>query len=117
MKITLLLGLIWLPSLVFSQTYTYDQAGRIIGITYDNGSQIGYQYDDAGNISNVGTVALADGGTTATPPTTTPPAATPPASTTGSSSGGGGALSLGFLGLLLGVMLVWWRRRIRVNSQ
>ena len=30
-------------------TYTYDALGRVITATYDNGTQISYNYDAAGN--------------------------------------------------------------------
>ena len=41
-------------------TYTYDQAGRVIGVQYDNASEIGYTHDQAGNITSVETIAQVD---------------------------------------------------------
>jgi len=31
-------------------TYTYDDAGRLVGANYGDGVSIGYTYDDAGNL-------------------------------------------------------------------
>ena len=42
----------------FGQSYNYDLAGRLIGATYPNGSQIKYTYDNAGNISAIATNAV-----------------------------------------------------------
>jgi len=36
--------------LVSAGTYTYDAVGRLINVTYDDGSSIIYNYDNAGNI-------------------------------------------------------------------
>ncbi|HHM04270.1 MAG TPA: hypothetical protein ENJ19_00820 [Gammaproteobacteria bacterium] len=32
-----------------AETYTYDAAGRLTGVTYDDGSAIAYRYDANGN--------------------------------------------------------------------
>ncbi|MFC1886630.1 CFI-box-CTERM domain-containing protein [Thermodesulfobacteriota bacterium] len=42
-------------------TYTYDDAGRLTGISYPGGSSIAYVYDDAGNITNISQNVFADG--------------------------------------------------------
>jgi len=33
-----------------AETYTYDAAGRLTSVTYDDGSSITYTYDNTGNI-------------------------------------------------------------------
>ena len=38
-----------LPGTAFAETYTYDAAGRLTGVTYDDGSTITYTYDSRGN--------------------------------------------------------------------
>lgn len=68
--------LLFFLTTALAQTYTYDQSGRVIGITYSDGKEIGYQYDTSGNIASVETVAQVD-----TTQPTNPPA---------SNSGGGG---------------------------
>lgn len=37
----------------FTQTMTYDQAGRVIGLTYPDGSLAQYAYTDGGNLSSL----------------------------------------------------------------
>ena len=34
----------------YAETYTYDTVGRLTSVTYDDGSSITYNYDNAGNI-------------------------------------------------------------------
>ena len=41
--------LLLLPVAVFAESYTYDESGRLTGVTYEDGSSIVYSYDDAGN--------------------------------------------------------------------
>lgn len=36
-------------STVSADTYTYDQYGRLTGVTYSDGSSVTYTYDAAGN--------------------------------------------------------------------
>jgi YD repeat-containing protein len=78
MKFIFFITIIWIPSLVFSQTYTYDQSGRTIGIVYSDGKEIGYKYDASGNISSVETVAQVDTNQPATPTEPDPPVTTTP---------------------------------------
>jgi len=57
-----LLFVLLLPAAVSAETYTYDAAGRLTGMTYADGSGITYSYDNNGNILNktiaaAGTVA------------------------------------------------------------
>ena len=33
----------------FADTYTYDTSGRLVGVTYSDGSTVTYTYDAAGN--------------------------------------------------------------------
>lgn len=40
-----------------ADTYTYDELGRLTGVTYSDGSSITYTYDDAGNRITVTQVA------------------------------------------------------------
>lgn len=47
----------------FAQTYTYDQLGRLIGVKYADGKELGYEYDSAGNILKVTRVAQVDDST------------------------------------------------------
>ena len=47
--IVILLALTAVPSHASGITYTYDALGRVITLTYDNGTQITYAYDAAGN--------------------------------------------------------------------
>ena len=54
-------------------TYSYDAAGRLVSVTYSNGSTISYMYDKAGNILSrslsaasgalINSVTVANGGT------------------------------------------------------
>jgi YD repeat-containing protein len=37
------------PSFAASASYTYDALGRLVQVTYDNGTIIVYAYDAAGN--------------------------------------------------------------------
>jgi YD repeat-containing protein len=37
------------PSFAASASYTYDALGRLVQVTYDNGTTIVYSYDAAGN--------------------------------------------------------------------
>ena len=49
-------ALLLIAGLAFSaraDTYTYDQIGRLTGVTYTDGSTITYAYDDAGNRTTV----------------------------------------------------------------
>ena len=49
LTIALLLG----PATVSADgptTYTYDNAGRLVGVDYGDGASISYTYDDAGNM-------------------------------------------------------------------
>ena len=49
------------PSHASGITYTYDALGRVITLTYDNGTQITYAYDAAGNRTTQG-VTCGSGG-------------------------------------------------------
>jgi len=40
------------PVISHAETYTYDAAGRLTGVTYSDGSIIAYTYDNNGNIVN-----------------------------------------------------------------
>ena len=35
---------------VYAETYTYDPAGRLTSVTYDDGYSISFDYDNAGNL-------------------------------------------------------------------
>jgi len=65
MKMIWLLAIsLWLPLTAQAETYTYDAAGRLTGVTYADSSSITYTYDANGNILNktvgaTATVALA----------------------------------------------------------
>lgn len=48
---------LWSACSFAATTYTYDNLGRVKTATYDNGKQITYSYDDAGNRSQVVTQA------------------------------------------------------------
>jgi YD repeat-containing protein len=48
---------LWSAYSFAATTYTYDNLGRVKTATYDNGKQITYSYDDAGNRSQVVTQA------------------------------------------------------------
>jgi len=45
----IVIGILSFPSHASGITYTYDALGRVITATYDNGTQIFYNYDAAGN--------------------------------------------------------------------
>lgn len=47
--ITIGLGLFTGAQAAFADTYTYDQYGRLTGVTYSDGSSVIYTYDAAGN--------------------------------------------------------------------
>jgi YD repeat-containing protein len=47
------LGLVIAGSTAFADTYTYDQYGRLTGVTYSDGSSVTYAYDAAGNRTTV----------------------------------------------------------------
>jgi YD repeat-containing protein len=49
-----LLTMIAAPAHASGITYTYDALGRVITLTYDNGTQITYAYDAAGNRTTQG---------------------------------------------------------------
>ena len=53
--VLLLMGAV-IPSHASGITYTYDALGRVITLTYDNGTQITYAYDAAGNRTTQGVV-------------------------------------------------------------
>jgi len=42
--------LLSLPAISHAETYSYDAAGRLTGVTYANGSSISYSYDANGNL-------------------------------------------------------------------
>lgn len=112
--IILILSFLSLP--VMSALYTYDQSGRVIGITYSDGKEIGYQYDASGNIASVETVAQVDTTQPTTPtepetPTTPETPTNPSASDSG--GGGGGSFSVSVLVLLLLSLFPLVIRRIR----
>jgi len=44
--------LLALPVISHAETYSYDSAGRLTGVTYNDGSVIAYTYDNNGNIVN-----------------------------------------------------------------
>ena len=44
---------ILLPSFLFSQTYTYNQVGHLVGVEYSDNKSISYGYDKSGNVLNV----------------------------------------------------------------
>jgi len=46
-----LLGVFLSSPALASVQYTYDTLGRVVSVTYDNGGQITYSYDAAGNRS------------------------------------------------------------------
>lgn len=53
MKVFLLLGLgiavLGSPAIAASITVTYDASGRMVSVSYDDGSQVDYTYDRADN--------------------------------------------------------------------
>ncbi len=56
-----------------AERYEYDAAGRLVRVSYDDGSTITYTYDKSGNI-----VAIVSTGPKGATPTTPPPAAPAP---------------------------------------
>jgi uncharacterized protein RhaS with RHS repeats len=42
-----------LPQAAAADTYTYDQYGRLVSVTFTGGGSITYYYDDAGNRTRV----------------------------------------------------------------
>ena len=40
---------IFLGQAALAATYEYDELGRVIKVTYDDGSVVEYEYDEAGN--------------------------------------------------------------------
>ncbi len=48
-----ILAALFAPLHLSAATYTYDEAGRLVSAIYDVGSQIIYEYDDAGNRTQV----------------------------------------------------------------
>jgi YD repeat-containing protein len=40
---------IFAADIALSDIYTYDQYGRLTGVSYSDGSSVTYTYDDAGN--------------------------------------------------------------------
>jgi hypothetical protein len=42
-------GLLLAGSVALADTYTYDAYGRLMGVTFSDGSSVSYQYDPAGN--------------------------------------------------------------------
>ena len=48
--ITLFVFLAWPGSAAADESYDYDVNGRLVRVTYDDGSFIEYAYDDAGNL-------------------------------------------------------------------
>ena len=51
----LVLVMIFASTTVFAETYTYDAAGRLTGVSYDDGSHITYKYDANSNLLAVET--------------------------------------------------------------
>jgi YD repeat-containing protein len=56
LTIAILLAFAAAPSHASGITYTYDSLGRVVTLTYDNGTQITYAYDAAGNRTTQGVV-------------------------------------------------------------
>lgn len=54
----LLFLLVLISSNSFAVTYSYDSSGKLIGADYGNGTEIGYAYDQAGNIQQVEPIAF-----------------------------------------------------------
>ncbi len=61
-----------LPLISYAETYSYDNTGRLTGVTYDDNSTITYTYDNNGNIL---------GKTIGTAPVVIPPPPAPPPAT------------------------------------
>ena len=59
-----LLGILLLfaPGTALAETYTYDAAGRLTNVTYDDGTSITYTYDNNGNILTIGDAPPGGGG-------------------------------------------------------
>lgn len=99
------LALVVLSFSVYATTYNYDNSGRVIGIVYPDGKEIGYSYDESGNISAVHQTAQSASSSTTTPsdpnPATTTTTTTTADSGGSSSEGGGGAGAFGINGVLL----------------
>lgn len=95
--------LIFIPCISIAQTYTYDQSGRVIGITYSDGKEIGYQYDASGNIASVENVAQTDNASPGTP--SNPDDSTNTPTTPSSGGGGGGSFGIETL-IILFVLLI-----------
>jgi len=47
------LGVMFSTAALAATTYTYDSLGRVTTVTYDNGKEIIYTYDQAGNRTQV----------------------------------------------------------------
>lgn len=47
--IVVALAIFTAAGVAMADTYTYDQYGRLTGVTYSNGSSVTYTYDAAGN--------------------------------------------------------------------
>lgn len=92
-----------LSNVVVSQTYTYDQSGRVIGITYSDGKEIGYQYDASGNIASVENVAQTDSTSPGSP--SNPDDSTNIPATPSSGGGGGGSFGIDTLFILLALFI------------
>lgn len=86
-KKTLFFSIVLMSGSVLASVYSYDSSGRVIGIVYPDGKEIGYEYDASGNISVVDTIAKVDESSTPTPTLPATPTVTPD---TPSDSGGGG---------------------------
>ena len=54
LTLAFLLAIVAVPSHASGITYTYDALGRLITLTYDNGTKITYAYDAAGNRTTQG---------------------------------------------------------------
>ena len=56
LTLSFLLAFTGVPCHASGITYTYDALGRVITLTYDNGTKITYAYDAAGNRTTQGVV-------------------------------------------------------------